>query len=174
MTEQEIQDVLARWGNKDNNNNKPPHIVKWGIGALACLAIAAAIILSLNKKSVPDSGSSRFIEFIGNGIVAYDQPYSPGDSVLIFYTLRRNLGCVTDVEVRFLNADRGGIETSLTYRIPSTRAPITSDYIIFPVRVRLPNEMQAGRWAYSSILTPKDCIDNKAVIVPISNFFTVL
>lgn len=120
-------------------------------------------------------GSTRaaFIEFRGTGVVQNEGPISPGDIVTIHFQLRRNVPCPTSVEVRFFSADLNAIDSSLTYIIPATRAPVTSDFMSFTVRLRLPADMPPGRYAYAPVLVPEGCNNYGPETPPMSEFFNV-
>jgi hypothetical protein len=113
------------------------------------------------------------IEFTGGGMVPKPGPFKPGQTVAITYLLRRNLPCATRVQARFLEGATGQIDTSLTYEFTATRAPVSREYSLFTVRLRLPDNIRPGKWSYAPLLEPKDCqgIDN--VQPPISEFFQV-
>lgn len=115
-----------------------------------------------------------FIEFIGIGHVLDTGPFTPGGTVRVAYQLRRTRGCQTTVEVRFVAAATGVIDSAVSYSIEATRAPITEEFTGFAVNVRLPRDMRPGRYAYAPLLVPLDCPDQQPVVVPMSEFFAVV
>ena len=119
-------------------------------------------VISLNKP---------VIEFQGGGIVGHTGPFMAGGRVPITFSLRRNQTCATVIEVQFWSRRLGRIDTSLTYRLPSTQAKVTAGFIDFPVDVSLPDDMRPGWYSYHPIIVP-NC--GEPFPAPFSEFFEVV
>lgn len=97
---------------------------------------------------------SNFLLVESPGLVLGKGPFEPGGVVPVMFLVQRLQGCATDVEVRFIRSATGNVDSSLTYLIPATRAPITQNAQPFVVSVRLPDNMPPGEWIYAPFLTP--------------------
>lgn len=115
------------------------------------------------------------VEFFGSGVVVADGPYLPGQAVEILYLLQRNSPCPVTVQARFISAQKGRVDTSLSYSIPATQAPITLSPQPFVVSVRIPSGASSGRYSYAPVLAPDRsvCPEAREMHVPPSEFFTV-
>lgn len=140
--------------------------------------IAKAETLTVTATSAVSNVAARvtpFLEIDGRGVVTAGGPFQAGGTVPIQFLLRRNKPCATDIEVRFARAPEGSIDTSLTYVIPATRAPITADFQTFTVSVRLPEGMAPGRYAYTAlaVASPFECPEERPVTT-LSEYFDVI
>jgi len=80
---------------------------------------------------------------------------TPGGRLALLYFLKRNAACETEVSVVFYNVDTNVREYGAV--ISAQRAPVTADYIPFPVTVPIPENMPPGRYVYVPTISPVDC-----------------
>ena len=116
----------------------------------------------------------NIIDYIGGGVIkrSYAQ-IRAGNTINIVYVLRRNASCSTDVTVQFFDHDNNVIRGSLNYTIRATQAPVSKEFSIFTVPVRLPDNMPDGNFSYAPIITPIDCGVYQAQKAPLSESFEV-
>ena len=107
----------------------------------------------------------ELIEFLGTG-VASPNIYEPGDTLIVLFGLRRVASCETDIIVRFFSWDLNRIVTKYNIKIPTQKAPVTKEFILFPVEVLLPDDMERGIYSYTPRIKPKECgVYNEQVII---------
>lgn len=112
------------------------------------------------------------VDFQGGLLVTQSQ-VSPGDSVTVVAVLRRNVSCETNIRVRFFDHSDNIINQKFSYLIPSVRAPITSTFIAFPIRVFIPDNLPTGTYSYFPEIIPLDCGVYKTIVPPMSDPFYV-
>ena len=120
------------------------------------------IQLSLKEKTTP-----QFIKFLGNALVVDRKK----NTVTFLYLLKREVSCNTDVHIRFYN-----VGNNRYYKfnvIPSTKAPVTSEYYPFSLDIKIPESLPPGRYSYHPRLIPQECGVYKEVIPPLSETFIV-
>lgn len=87
--------------------------------------------------------------------IAVEDQVIQGGTLTVLYHLRRNASCGTAVEPIFLDVDVNvpfyGTE------VPEQRAPVTDEFINFPVTVGIPQTMPPGRYVYTPRITPEQC-----------------
>ena len=133
----------------------------------------ALLQLSIAKvqASLTENVEPRIVDFQGIGLVVTEGPVRAGATIQVFYSLRRNASCETDITPSFFNVDRG-----ITFQapfFPSVPAPVTEQYQPFSVPIQLPIWLEPGRYVYYPLMTPKDCGVYKQIRVTPSQIFTV-
>jgi hypothetical protein len=87
--------------------------------------------------------------------IAVEDQVLQGGNLTVLYHLRRNASCATAVEPIFLNVDVNlpvyGTEFG------AQRAPVTDEFINFPITVAIPRNMPPGRYVYTPRITPEQC-----------------
>lgn len=126
------------------------------------------------KNLIDEVARPLILEFQGEGVILSAQRvYSPGDTVPIMYFLRRNATCQTRLELDFLEVDRNIIHNS--GQTIARQAPVTSNFIPFPIDIVIPDNMPDGRYVYWPKANAIDCgrYSNHAVRVTPSEIFEV-
>lgn len=111
------------------------------------------------------------VDFVGSGVVR-DSTVKRGGQISVTYVLRRNVACNTDVLVRFFSI-YDNTYTVNRERVPAVRAPVSRDYGIFTVKVRVPATLHPGLYVYHPELIPIDCGVYRQPAVPLTNVFAV-
>lgn len=89
------------------------------------------------------------VQFVGNGIVLLKGPFQPGETVPILYqTMRNTDDCDGEIIVQFFDARHESIARQYTTRIRVDKAEVTASPAPFVVPLRLPRNMEAGRYLY--------------------------
>lgn len=119
--------------------------------------IVAAIQKEIAETQATLQGTIRpqLIDFQGNGQIVGTTEIEAGGLVEVFYSLRRNASCDTDVRPYFFDIERGLTVAGQT--IPAVRAPVTSDFIPFRLSIRLPDQITPGTYVYYPEIIPKNC-----------------
>lgn len=123
-------------------------------------------------KSVVAQGlRPQIVEFEGHAQIIGKKVVKPGDTVTFLYFLRRNASCATQVERKFFDVDRGITVTTAT--VMANQAPVTDEFLLFRVDVKIPNTLPDGRYSYSPTLNPLECgVYDRMTVVP-SEIFEV-
>lgn len=104
------------------------------------------------------------------GIVVSEGPLGPSGTLRTLWQARRNISC--DVWITPVFRD---VATNQDYVFPRTRAikaPVTEDFILFPLQTRLP-DLPPGRYVYAPRGEPIDCGVYTEYVVPPTNIFEV-
>lgn len=115
--------------------------------------------------------SPKVLNVKGNGLVLDDRESYPGGTVLIGYTLRREISCDTLIIPEFVNVDTGVRYSETSF--PSSKAPVTDDLIWFTVPISIPDSLPYGRYIYLPTIVPLDCGVYESFRIPSSEIFTV-
>jgi len=119
-----------------------------------------------------DLNSPQIVEYKGN-LIASKDPVKAGDSISMTAVLRRNVGCDSDVRVRFFDHNSNTIATSFIYETSSNRSPVSRQYGNFSWQVKIPDDLPPGLYSYFPEVIPKECGVYGPVVAPMSNPFTV-
>lgn len=113
--------------------------------------VTSLIRLDLDKFFTP-----QLIRFQGLGLVVDDANAIPGGYIEILHFVRREASCETRVNIQFYNVDTGRVVAGPI--IPAQKAPVTKNFIPFPLRINLPKEMKSGeRYVYYPTIEPLEC-----------------
>lgn len=125
------------------------------------------------QKSLP--APRAFVEVSGTGHFNNTRSYKAGETVTFLYLLRRNNDCPTTVRVQFWSERVNAIASELSYEVPDQQPSPSFGFQLFSVRVRLPDGMSQGVYAYAPILYPDltYCPGERPVVVEPSDFFEV-
>lgn len=100
--------------------------------------------------------------------------HRPGGVVRIGYSLRRNEACATRLVIRFISGELSRMDTSLTYSVEATQAPVSSSFLFFVADLRLPSQMQDGFYSYAPAADLTGCkTSEERIEVPPSPLFEV-
>lgn len=119
------------------------------------------------------------LEFSGGPIIINQQKeYRPGDYVRIMYLLRRNASCDTTITARFASITTGAMDSSMTYEFKASRATVSSEFVLFVARIRIPMEAHEDTYTYVPVARVTDaapeCASFAEVYVPPSPPFRVV
>lgn len=121
----------------------------------------------LVKEEFSTRARPEFIKFRGNGVI-HDQN---NREMFIIYALKREVSCDTEIQIRYWDVDKGFFRNAEVR--PTIKAPITKDYALFKIPIKVSNNIPPGTYIYQPILTPLDCGIYKAVVPPMSGIFTI-
>lgn len=145
-----------------------------GLANSATLRDLGATVSKINVKL---SAPPPLLEFNGGQPVRLNpgRVLYPGDTVSFLYSLRRRVSCETDVYVQFYSEERGRVASEYSFLVSSVKAPVTSAFIAFPADVRLPLNIEPGRYSYMPLMIPRGCDEyGTEIAVPPSPVFEVV
>jgi len=104
---------------------------------------------------------TRLTEGLSPEIVSFKQSISVQDTVkqggtlAILYFLKRHASCQTEVRPLFYDIKQNFSISAEPFL--AQRAPVTTQYILFQVRVPIPEDIPLGEYVYVAELVPIDC-----------------
>lgn len=119
-------------------------------------------------------GPRPFIEFATGGRIPYGD-YASGSNVTFLYYLRRNRGCPTVIRAQFWSYETNSLAGEYTYDFSAIQATPSLEFGLFSARVRLPEGMAPGAYAYAPLMIPDTdvCPGELPLQAPPSDFFYV-
>lgn len=125
------------------------------------------------QSSLPDP--KPFVEIKGGGHLAHHEPVQPGGFLSILYLVRRNSDCPTTVLVQFWSQQANSIASEFNYEVPAQQAAPSFGFQLFPIRVRIPDNIRPGYYSYVPLLIPDRtiCPGERSLQVEPSDFFEV-
>lgn len=113
----------------------------------------------------------RLLEFHGNGIIVGNQVVPAGGEITVFYSLRRNAACDTEIERNFYNIERGTTVPTGSFR--ATKAPVTRQFVAFKIDIRIPEDLAPGMYLYRPTARPLNCGIYSEMVLPPAGPFQV-
>lgn len=123
------------------------------------------------EAQLQNAAAPQIVDFQGIGFIADDSNAVPGGSITVFYSLRRNATCDTDVRPFFHNYDTNLMVTGPVFE--AVKAPVTSGFNPITLTIRLPENLNPGTYSYYPEMTPKRCGVYGPMRVPPTEPFTV-
>ena len=123
------------------------------------------------RRQLNSDSELRILDILGNGLITSEGPFTQGESVPLFYMLRRNISCDTMVTPIFYDVS---INLSIQGNpFPAQKAPVTTGYNPFRIGLTIPNDLPDGEYIYIPLIKPIDCGEYDEIRIPSSTLFTV-
>lgn len=113
----------------------------------------------------------RLLEFHGNGIVVGGDVVPAGGDLTVFYSMRRNAACDTEIERNFFDIERGTTVPTGSFR--ATKAPVTRQFVAFKIDIRIPHDLAPGMYLYRPTARPLNCGVYTELVLPPAGPFQV-
>jgi hypothetical protein len=97
----------------------------------------------------------KAVDFSGTPIVTDISESYPGGYIEIVYFLRKNVSCETELEIFFYDIFNNRDEYfGVT---GSIKAPVTEEFVLFNLKIDLPENIKPGKYTYSPFIKPIEC-----------------
>lgn len=131
--------------------------------------LAIKLAVERIEATLNEGRDFRLVDFEGVGLIIDAENAYPGGWIEVFYMLRRNASCDSDIVPKFF--DMGTKLVTQGPIIPSVKAPVTATFIPFALRIRLPDEIFPGFYTYIPDVVPKDCgVYDRMTVTPTQIF----
>ena len=119
-----------------------------------------------------ETQAPQLIEYKGSIITAYPV-VAQGNDITLTSVQRLNVGCSTNINVRFFDHSDNTIVERHSYILTDVKTPVSRQFAPYSFRVFIPSDLAPGTYSYLPEIIPVDCGIYRPIIAPMSFPFEV-